>query len=249
MVETLIFWSAACLAAFFVGASKGGLPMVAVLAVPIISLVMPPMQGAALLLPVFLVSDVFGLWIYRHVFSRRNLAILIPAGAAGVFLGWLFAGSVDDDMVRVIIGTIGLGFIAMRQWGRLRGRVAARPANVPSGLFWGTVAGFTSFVSHAGGPAFQVYILPQRLEKMVFAGTATILFALINLMKVPPYLALGLVAWADLQIVAILAPVAIIGAWVGYRLIQIIPERVFFIAVEVALFLVSLNLIRIGLAL
>ena len=82
----------------------------------------------------------------------------------------------------------------------------------------------------------------------MFAGTSTILFAIINVMKVPPYLALGLIEWGDLRTVAILSPMAIFGAWVGYRLTRLIPQRTFFIVVEIALFLISVNLIRVGLS-
>lgn len=247
MTDQILFWIVACISAFFVGSGKGGLPMVAILSVPIMSLIMSPMQGAALLLPVYLVSDVYGIWIYRKSYSIRNLFILIPAAAIGVFAGWLFAGDTDEDVVRIIIGCVGLTFLAMRQWGRLGGRRDPRLADVPRGLFWGSVSGFTSFVSHAGGPAFQLYVVPQQLPKMMFAGTSTILFALINWMKVPPYLALGLIDWSDWRIVAILSPVAIFGAWFGYRMTRLIPQNVFFVIVEVALFLISINLIRVGL--
>jgi uncharacterized membrane protein YfcA len=248
MTDPTLFWTAALAAAFFVGGSKGGLPMIALLSVPTMSLVMSPMQGAALLLPVYLVSDVFGIWIYRHSFSRRNLAILIPAAATGVFAGWLLAGDTDENVVRVIIGCVGLTFLAMRQRSRMIGKRNPQPADVPRGLIWGSVSGFTSFVSHAGGPAFQLYVLPQQLPKLMFAGTSTILFAIINVMKVPPYLALGLIEWGDLRTVAILSPMAIFGAWVGYRLTRLIPQRAFFIVVEIALFLISVNLIRVGLS-
>jgi uncharacterized membrane protein YfcA len=136
----------------------------------------------------------------------------------------------------------------MRQWSRLAGKSDPRPADVPRGLLWGSMAGFTSFVSHAGGPAFQLYVLPQKLPKMMFAGTSTILFAIINLMKVPPYIGLGLMQWHDWRIVAVLSPVAIFGAWFGFRMTKLIPQDVFFIIVEIALFVISINLIRVGLS-
>lgn len=242
-----LFWAAAVVAAFLVGSGKGGLPMVAMLSVPVMSLVMPPMLGAALLLPVYIISDVYGMYIYRRSFSPRNLAILIPAAALGILAGYLVADAIDDDAVRILIGIVGLSFLAMRLVSWIGGRATPRPADIPRGIFWGGVSGFTSFVSHAGGPAFQVYALPQQMPKMMFAGTSTILFAVINLMKVPPYIALGLIEWGDAGVVAALAPVAVFGAWLGYRITRIIPERVFFFLVEIALFAISVNLIRVGL--
>lgn len=241
------FWIISLFAAFLVGAGKGGLPMVAMLSVPAMSLVMSPMMGAALLLPVYLISDVFGIYIYRRSFSRRNLAILIPAALIGILAGYFLAERVSEDAVRVVIGCTGLSFLAMRCWGQIVGRTVARPADIPRGLFWGSISGFTSFVSHAGGPAFQLYVLPQKLPKMTFAGTSTILFAVINLMKVPPYLALGLIDWGDMLTVAVLAPFAVAGTWIGYHATQLLPEKLFFRIVEMALFVISVGLIRAGL--
>lgn len=247
VADPILFWVAALAAALFVGGSKGGLPMIALLSVPTMSLVMSPMQAAALLLPVYLISDIYGIAIYRHSFSRRNLAILIPASAIGILAGYLLFEQTDENVVRVVIGCIGLAFLMMRMRIRIMGKAEPRPADVPRGMIWGAVSGFTSFVSHAGGPAYQMYVLPQQLSKMSFAGTSTILFAAINMMKVPPYLALGLIEWGSMRTVLAMAPVAIFGAWLGYRITRLIPDRVFFTIVEIALFVISVNLIRVGL--
>jgi uncharacterized membrane protein YfcA len=241
--DPLLFWSLALTAAFLTGASKGGLPLVSSLSVPMMALFMPTLEAAALLLPVYIVSDIYGLWLYRRTFSVRNLAILIPASLLGILAGWLLAGQTDDMVVRFVTGLVGLFFVALRLVGRLRGQVSAKRAGIPQGLFWGSIAGFTSFVAHAGGPPFQVYTLPQKLPKMTFAGTATILFAVINLAKLPPYLALDLLHWGDMRVVAWLAPVALLGAFLGYRLALILPERLFFAFVELALFVISIKLI------
>ncbi len=243
MADPLLFWSLALTAAFLTGASKGGLPLVSSLSVPMMALFMPTLQAAALLLPVYIVSDIYGLWLYRRSFSARNLAILVPAGLVGMSLAWLLAGQTNDMAVRFVTGLVGLFFVALRMHGRIKGKVKARPADIPRGLFWGSIAGFTSFVAHAGGPPFQVYTLPQQLPKMTFAGTATILFAIINLAKLPPYMALGLLDWGDMSVVAWLAPVSLLGAYCGYRLALVLPERLFFILVEAALFVISVKLI------
>ena len=86
-------WLAA-LAAFLVGLSKGGLPAIGMLAVPLLSLVMSPVKAAVLLLPIFVVSDVAAVWLYRRDFSAPNLRILLPAGVLGVVVGWLTAALV-----------------------------------------------------------------------------------------------------------------------------------------------------------
>ena len=239
---SLTFFLVAGVAAFFVGTSKGGLPMVGVLGVPLLALVMPPVAAAALLLPVYIVSDMVGLWAYRKDYSGRNLAILLPAMILGVGLGWATAKITEEWMVTLIVGVVGLYYCATVVF--RKSNAPPKRADVPRGLFWGAIAGFTSFVSHTGGPPYQAYVLPQKLPKMMFAGTSTIVFAVINLVKLVPYWALGQFNPSNLEVAAMLSPVAVAGALIGYKLTAIIPEGIFYRLVEVALFLISLKLIH-----
>jgi uncharacterized membrane protein YfcA len=236
------FYAMALVAAVLVGASKGGLPVVGVLGVPVLALATSPVHAAGLLLPIFVVTDLFGLWVYRHEYDRRNLMILMPAAIVGVGLGWVTASIVPESLVTLIVGLIGIVF-CLNYWLRGRHAVTPHPADIPRGLFWGTIAGFTSFVSHSGGPPYQMYVVPQRLEKMIFAGTTTILFAVVNAVKLIPYWALGQLSIANLKTVATLFPFAIAATFVGVRLTRIIPEVLFYRLVLGALFLVSLKLV------
>jgi hypothetical protein len=237
-----LFLLVAGAAAFLVGASKGGLPMVGAVGVPLMALVMPPVAAAALLLPVYIVSDIVGLWAYRKQYSARNLAILVPAMIFGVGLGWATARITEEWMVTLLVGVVGLYYCATVVF--RKANADPKPADVPRGFFWGTIAGFTSFVSHTGGPPYQTYVLPQKLPKMVFAGTSTIVFAIINLVKLLPYWALGQFNPSNLEMAAMLSPVAVAGALIGYKLTAVIPEQIFYRLVEVALFLISLKLIH-----
>lgn len=243
-VPDLGFALAAGLAAFFVGMSKGGVPMIGSLAVPTLALFMSPVTAAGLLLPVYVISDMFGVWAYRREFSGRNLAILIPAATLGIGVGWATASLVTDAEVMLIVGLIGLAFCLIRWLGAAG--AAARPADVPRGLFWGAVSGFTSFVSHGGGPPYQMYVVPQRLPKMVYAGTTTLTFAAINALKLIPYAALGQLNPANLTVTALLMPVAVAATFVGVWLTRRLPEKLFYRLVMAALFLISLKLVWDG---
>lgn len=242
MTQDFIFWALAVLATFLAGVSKGGLPMVGILAVPTMSLNVSPTVAAGLLLPLYVVSDIYGLALYRREYNGRNLAILAVATTIGVAIGWAAASITSDDLVKLIVGLVGLSYCGLALV-NFRRDVAARPADVGRGLLWGTLAGFTSFVSHAGGPPYQMYVLPQKLSKMIYAGTTTILFTYVNLIKLPPYWMLGQINVGSLKACLFLAPVALFGAWAGYRLTRLLPEKLFFRLVEAALFLVSIKLI------
>ena len=241
MEASVWFFAVAGLAAFVVGAAKGGMPMVGVLSVPILALVMPPVAAAALLLPVYIVSDMVGLWAYRRHYDRRNMMILLPAMIFGVGIGWATARITPEWVVTLLVGAVGLFYCITAVIRRADSK--PRQADVPRGLLWGTIAGFTSFVSHTGGPPYQMYVLPQRLEKMVYAGTGTIIFAIINVVKLLPYWALGQFNSNNLEIATMLSPVAIAGTFVGYKVTELIPQKLFFRLVEAALALVSVKLI------
>ena len=243
MSEPITVILAAMVAAFLVGMAKGGLPAVGTLAVPLLALFMPTMTATALLAPIFCVTDIFGVWLYRRIFSPRNLAILIPAGVLGVGIGWAIAAHISDVFVGMLVGFTGIAF-CLKAWLGDRGAPAApRPARLPAGIFWGTITGFTSFVSHAGAPPFQMYVLPQRLEKLVFAGTATITFAVINAAKLIPYWELDAFAAVDPKLALLALPVGILGTFAGAKLTRVMPEGLFFRLVRLTLFAISLKLV------
>ena len=230
------------LAAFLVGMSKGGLPSIGSLSVPILALVMSPVTATALLLPIYILTDLVGLWLYRRHYSAGNLRILIPAGIAGVMVGWAVASHVSDSFIGLMVGLVGIGFCLNTWFGPGR-KAPPRPIEVKRGAFWGTLTGLTSFLSHSGAPTFQIYILPQRLEKLVFAGTSTILFASINYAKIVPYWELNSFADIDTSLALLALPAGILGTLAGLKLTRIIKDKTFFLGVQIALFLVSLKLV------
>jgi uncharacterized membrane protein YfcA len=228
------------LAVFLVGLSKGGLPMVGMLSVPLLALAMPPMQAAMLLLPLFVASDAVGVWLYRREFSAPNLRILLPSGLAGVVLGWALATRVSDRAIAALVGLIGLAYCLNVWFGR---PPRARPARRLPGTFWGVVTGFTSFVAHAGSPPFQVYVLPQQLPKMSFAGTSTLLFAALNLAKLVAYEDLFPYSSSSLHALLYLLPWALAGTLAGAALTRRLPDAGFFRLVQYGLLAISLKLL------
>jgi uncharacterized membrane protein YfcA len=233
------------IAAFFIGLGKGGLASMGTFSVPIMALSMSPIRAAAILLPVLVFSDMVALWLYRGSFSARNLKILIPAAATGTFIGWLTAKSVSDASVGLLIGVIGVAY-CVNIWRTRRRPIPAHTADVPRGAFWGIIMGFASFVSHAGAPPFQVYVLPQRLPKLTYAGTAAIAFAAINAMKLLPYYALGQFSAPNLRLSADLALPAFVGALAGRQAVKVVPERIYYGFLQLALLALSIDLIARG---
>lgn len=235
-------WILAALASMAVGMAKGGLAMVAILAVPLLSLVMSPVQAAGLMLPVYVASDVGGLIAFRRNFDTRVLATSLPGALLGIGLGWATAHMVPDWGVTLIVGLIGLVF-ALNALIRPDLTATPRRPSLARGGFWGAIAGYTSFVSHSGTPPYQVYVQPLRLPSLVYAGTTTWFFAVTNWVKLLPYWALGQLSPANLKAAALLTPVALVSVWIGLRLVRIIPQHLFYRLITWGLLAVSLRLI------
>lgn len=245
-MDGVTFWALAVIASLCVGLSKGGLPAMGVLGVPILSLAISPVTAAGLLLPIFCVSDVFGLYAYRKHYDRRVIVLICIGATAGVAIGGLTAHVVPEWLVTLLIGLIGAVFALNRLMRPVLGE--ARHARTAPGLFWGTLTGFTSFISHAGAPPYQVYAMPLRMPKAVFAGTSTIIFAYVNAIKLIPYWFLGQLSMENLAVSAWLALPAIAAVFIGVWLVKVIPERLFFLMVTWGLLLISLRLIWQALA-
>ena len=238
----LTYFFYAALGSVLIGLSKGGLPATGMLAVPILSLSISPIHATTLLLPIYIISDAVGVWLYRKNFSSFNVKVLIQGGLIGVFVGWFTATMISEVVVTFLIGLIGVSFCLNAWLRKVKIDEPQKPKTLP-GLFWGSLAGFTSFISHAGAPPFQVYVLPQKLSKADFAGTATLVFAVINFAKILPYQDLRPYQWADLMDAFYLIPFAIAGTYAGAILTKKIPDKLFFLWVQIGLFAISLKLI------
>lgn len=239
------FWITAVTASLLVGTGKGGLPMVGMMGVPVLSLAIHPGAAAGLLLPVYVVSDMFGLYAYRRDYDQRVLAIIVPGMLAGVGLGWAMASVIPEAAVTALVGLIGFTF-SLNALLRRNRTIAPKPARVGPGLCWGAITGFTSFMVHSGMPPYQVYTLPLKMPKTVFAGTATIAFAIGNAAKLLPYYFLGQLNPTNLKVAAILAVPASLAVFAGVRLVRVIPESLFFRIVTWALLVVSIKLLWDG---
>lgn len=246
MITDPWFYAAAVPAVLLVGLSKGGFGgPIALIGVPLVALVVPPVKAAGIMLPILIMMDLVGLYAYRGVLHRPSLTVLIPGAVAGIAIGWATAAYVTDAHVRLIVGAVALAF-TIDYW--LGGAKRLTPRTLPplAGSFWGAVSGFTSFVSHAGGPPFQMYMLPQRLEPRMLAGTAVVFFAVVNQVKVIPYVYLGQFSAENLATSAALFPLAVVAVSAGVWLIKRIRPEPFYRFTYAAVFVVSLKLIRDG---
>jgi uncharacterized protein len=230
LITDPVFYAAAIPAVMILGLAKGGFAGISILAVPLLTLVMSPVQAASITLPILMVQDVVSVWVFRRAWDARSLTILLPSALFGIVLGYLLAAQVSTAAVELAIGLTSLVFGARYLWIHWRGMAKPRHSSDIAGVAWGTVSGFTSQIAHAGGVPFQLYMLPKQLERDVLIGTSSLYFAAVNWMKVPAYAALGQFTRANLATSVVLFPLAVVSTIVGARLIRrMTGERVYFL--------------------
>jgi uncharacterized membrane protein YfcA len=238
------FYFVAIPSVILLGLSKGGFAGLGIASTPLLALYLPPLEAAALILPILITQDAISVYVYRRDWDSWNLKVMLPGALAGMAIGWLLASHLSDALVRIIISVIGLAFVA-NTWLR-RNSVEPHTATAVNGVIWGGVSGFTSFMTQGGGPPFQVHVLPQRLPKLVLVGTTTMFFAVINVLKIGPYFLLAQFTAKNFVTSLLLLPIAVLANFAGIWMVRVTPTGIFYQIAYVLLFFVSLLLLWQG---
>ncbi|MGJ8544427.1 MAG: sulfite exporter TauE/SafE family protein [Sulfitobacter sp.] len=242
------FFAVAGPAVLFAGISKGGFGSgAAFAAASLLALVVDPAMALGVMLPLLMLIDLATLRSYWGKWGLREALLLIAGGLPGIVLGVALFRVASPDLIRLLIGSVSVGFVAWRVavsqgWVRLGGRVWSDGF----GAFCGVVTGFTTFISHAGGPPAAVFLLGRNLSKTQFQATTVLVFFSLNVVKFFPYAALGMFSAQSFQANLLLAPFALLGAWLGVRAHAIVPERLFFALTYILLLVTGFKLIWDG---
>lgn len=224
------FFLLAIPAVIFAGISKGGFGSgAAFVAAPILALIVEPTLALGIMLPLLMLIDAASLKAYWRQWSWPDVRLLVIGSIPGIVLGAVLAQSVDPEGFRLIIGAMCLIFVV---WQMAQRSEALQPRDrimAPKwGALTGVLTGFTSFISHAGGPIVAVYLLRRGMGKTTFQATTVAIFTIMNLFKAVPYAMLGFFSADTLVAIVLLAPAALLGTWIGVEAHRRVPERLFF---------------------
>ncbi len=221
-------WLAALVGALAIGSAKGGLTGLGILPVVCFAACLPARESTGLVLPLLIVGDLCAIGAYRRVVDWKVFWKLLPPGLVGVVLGYLWMGHISEPVFRPLIGGIVLALIALQF---LRKTMGERLDHIFDsrgfGLFMGTLAGVTTMIANAAGPVANLYFLSVRLPKWNLIGTSAWFFFVINLSKVPFSAHLGLINSISLTLSLELAPLVILGFFLGRYLAGKMPQKLF----------------------
>ena len=221
------FYALAVPAVLMTGLAKSGFASgFGSLATPMLALAVPAPQAAAVMLPLLIAMDATGLQqMWRHR-DRALVRQLVPWGVLGIGVGTVMFGVLSDRAVSGLLGALTLLFLAQRLLWPIRAEGTPPPRWAAP--LCSTTSGFTSFVAHAGGPPLMAYVLPLKLAPVVASATMAVYFAVINLVKLVPFGALGLLDARNPATSLLLLPVAPLGVWLGVWLVRRIDPTWFY---------------------
>ncbi|MDK2761828.1 MAG: sulfite exporter TauE/SafE family protein [Sphingopyxis sp.] len=230
-----------------VGMAKGGFAGVGAMATPLTALVLPPATAAGLLLPILIVQDIISVWSFRKTWDGWIIGWMLPGALVGVLGGWYYAERVREAQLMAALGAITLSFGLYRLWIERGGRIVA-PSRSPGwvGTLFGMFMGVTSQIAHAGGPPFQMWVTPRKLPHLTFIGTGAILFAIVNWIKVPAYIALGAFTGDVLVAALLLMPVAIGSTLLSIGWMKRTQSRRFYVLIYILMVLLGAKLLWDG---
>ena len=238
MEINLLFLISVVPAIILYGIAKSGLGgSISLISVPLMTVVMPLNQALAVILPILIFSDIIAVYRFRREFDFSTLKLIVPFAALGIIIGSLTFKYFSEDLLKLIVGIMGFLFAGHYFLFKKEKKIPAKK-NFLKGAIFSSIAGFSSFCVHAGGTPTSIYLLPLRLKKEIYVGTRIIFFTFVNLIKLPLYIYLSMMNFDTLFQSIFLLPLAIIGIFIGYRLLKIIDENLFYNIIY-ALILVS----------
>lgn len=247
MIEDPLFYLAAIPAVLLAGISKGGFGGgVAMLAVPLMSLVISPLAATAVMLPILCSIDLIGIWAYWRQWDSKKVLLLGVSALVGIAIGSFSFSLLNPAFIRLMIGVIAVVFALQHFWKPLSQTAGGLKDNRVKGAICGVIAGFTSFTAHAGGPPLYFYLLPMKLPRTMYHATTVVFFLMVNYLKLVPYTWLGLFSKEVLMTSAVLAPLAVIGALGGVWLHKRISDKYFYVLCYGFLLLTGAKLVYDG---
>ena len=243
MEVDLLFFICVVPAIIIFGIAKSGLGgSIALISIPLMTVVMPLGQALAVILPILILSDFIAVYRFRKEFDLDTLKLIVPFSAIGIFVGSITFSYFSEDFLKFIIGLMGFLFSAQYFLFKKDKKISIKKS-FAKGSICSTFAGFTSFCVHAGGTPTSIYLLPLRMKKEIYVRTRVIFFTFVNLIKFPFYISLSMITHDSLKQSMILFPLSVIGILIGYQILKYIEENLFYNIIYILILISSSRLL------
>lgn len=231
-------WGITLFCAFVSGISKSGLKGFAMINIPILAHLYGGMASAGILLPFLIFGDLFALIVYRKKMEWSYISKLLPWALIGITVATFTGKYVSDDQFRITIAIAILVCLAIIIYKDIKKEEGGFTEKRWFSTSLGLSGGFATMIGNAAGPIFNLYLMTMRLPKETFIATGAAFYLLLNTLKVPIHAFYWhSITWETIQLNFVLLPALLAGAFLGKRLVKIIPEKAYrrFVIVVIAL--------------
>ena len=243
MEINLLFFLCVVPAIIIFGIAKSGLGgSIALISIPLMTVVMPLGQALAVILPILILSDFIAVYRFRKEFDFDTLKLIVPFSAIGILIGSITFSYFSEDLLIFIIGLMGF-FFSSHYFLFKKNKTIPTKKSFLKGSICSTVAGFTSFCVHAGGTPTSIYLLPLRMQKEIYVGTRVVFFTLVNLIKFPFYINLSMITFDSFKQSILLFPLSIVGILIGYQILKYVEESIFYNIIYIIILITSSKLL------
>jgi uncharacterized membrane protein YfcA len=241
---TPLQWGIAVSVALCIGLTKSGFAGFGLLIVSLMAMILPAKESTGAVLPLLITADLLAVSGFRHHADWKEIRTLLPATLPGLVAGWWLLDMIPGRIFGHVLGWMILAMMGLVVWQRLDRRVLATVMSHPAlSSFSGFLAGLSTMMANAGGPAMTFHLLARRFDKMAFVGTCGWFFFITNLIKVPFSISLGLISRPSLLLDLCLIPAVAAGFLLGKAVLGRIPQGPFDLLLLIMSLLASLKLV------
>lgn len=221
-------WTIIMACGMLIGMSKVGVPGVSMIVVPALAFIFGAKQSTGVLLPILMMADLFGVAYYRRHANWNHLIKVIPWAVVGLLIALWVGEMVNDKQFKNLIAILVFLSIALMLWQDKRKGTNLFPDKWWFAAAMGVLGGFATMIGNVAGPVFAIYLLAMHLPKNSFIGTSAWFFMIINFTKFP----LQFFVWNNIKpetliVDLVTLPAIALGAFVGFKIVKIIPEHTY----------------------
>ncbi|MGM0432696.1 MAG: sulfite exporter TauE/SafE family protein [Spirochaetota bacterium] len=240
---TLVHWALLVSGSIIIGISRTGIRGSSFLAIPLFAFLFGGKVSVGIVLIAMMTGDLVAIRYYADKIQWPIIWRLLPWIAAGLVAGVFIGDAIEGGVYNKILAGAVMVTVVLLVWNELRRGEIRIKNNLPVKGTLGMIGGFTSMIGNAAGPIMNLYFIAMGLKKEHFIGTIAWMFFFVNIAKVPVHI----FVWetltpASLLINAVIAPIVLLGTYLGIVIARKLPERSFRWVIVVLSFVSSLRL-------
>lgn len=229
------------LVALLTGISKFSIGGMGALILPLLLMAYPDGQALAILIPMFLFTDLLTMAVYRHQIAWRILVRLLLFMVLGCGLGALLLSYLDTSQFTLAIGSIIIGMLVLSIYLERSNSQCMKTPAVAAGS--GVFAGFISMTANSAGPIISLYMMQQQLGKTSYVSTRAWVAGLVNVAKVPLLMSIGLLNLETAKTSLSALPSLLLGCALGFLILKKINLKQMTWAIRVLILLAAIKLL------